>query len=138
MSVGVDFLSTMQLIEPIVELCAARSFPLLCGVRTAAEARRAVSLGADIIKLFPVSEMSTEEFNSIRHAIRAINPDALLVASGGVNASNLAYYIGKHGCHNAAIGLDLSKVALSTCLHTVHAVRLAITQQRQKQHKLAE
>lgn len=75
------------------------------GFMTPSEAFAALNAGAQILKLFPASNLGA----GYVRAIKAVLPsEVLLFAVGGVTPDNLADFLSA-GCHGAGLGSDLYK-----------------------------
>ena len=93
----------------VVGAARAAGLGTMPGVFTATEAFQAVRAGADLLKIFPASQMGPE---GIR-ALKAVLPPALpLYAVGGVDAANVAAY-GAAGAAGFGLGSNLFKPGLS-------------------------
>ena len=77
------------------------------GATTPTEIMTAYKAGADIVKLFPASELGTGYIKSIRAPLNHIK----LMATGGVNELNFEDFI-RAGCIGAGIGGNLADAAL--------------------------
>ena len=81
---GASFIVTPSLSEQTVTMCHRYGVPIIPGVATATEAEKALSLGVDVVKLFPASAFN----KSIIKELKAPLPNLEIVPTGGVNADN--------------------------------------------------
>jgi len=89
-------------VASIVKASGARYCP---GVATPSEAFEALSLGADLLKLFPAEMIPP----AVVKAIRAVlPPETLLAPVGGISSDNMADYIAA-GVNGFGIGSSLYK-----------------------------
>lgn len=81
-------LSPVVLTAPLVELCHAASTLVVSGAYTPTEIYRATQEGADIVKLFPISEVSTHYVRDIKAPLGNIP----IMGVGGVSMSNMGEF----------------------------------------------
>lgn len=86
---GAQFVISPSLDKEIVEFCTAKGIVSCPGTFTATEIVQAWKWGADLIKVFPISQVGP----GYVRAIRAPIPQARLVPTGGVDAGNLGEYL---------------------------------------------
>lgn len=89
---GADFIVSPGFDEEVVESARRRGLAVLPGVATASEIQRAARIGLEAVKFFPAQQLG-----GVR-AIAALSgpfPAMRFMPSGGVNASNLAEYLGE-------------------------------------------
>jgi 2-dehydro-3-deoxyphosphogluconate aldolase/(4S)-4-hydroxy-2-oxoglutarate aldolase len=77
------------------------------GAMTPSEILTAYNAGADIVKVFPASELGYSYFKSIRSPLNHIK----LMATGGINDKNISDFI-KAGCVGAGVGGALTDANL--------------------------
>lgn len=88
---GAKFIVSPGLSEEVSEVCRKTGVPYVAGAVTPTEIMRAVALGNRIIKFFPASV-----YGGVA-AIKALSApfkDVVFLPTGGINAANLADYIG--------------------------------------------
>ena len=86
---GAKFIVTPSLDEGAVKVCHRYGIPVIPGVATPTEAEKALSMGVDVVKLFPASNFNT----SIIKELQAPFPNLEIVPTGGVNAENFATWL---------------------------------------------
>ncbi|WKN48744.1 bifunctional 4-hydroxy-2-oxoglutarate aldolase/2-dehydro-3-deoxy-phosphogluconate aldolase [Nocardioides sp. Arc9.136] len=87
---GAAFVVTPGFSAPVVERCLALGVPVLPGVATPGEVMAALSLGLDLVKLFPARELGGP---AMVRALAGPFPGLRLVPSGGVTAASAAEYL---------------------------------------------
>ncbi|MGH9712523.1 MAG: bifunctional 4-hydroxy-2-oxoglutarate aldolase/2-dehydro-3-deoxy-phosphogluconate aldolase [Candidatus Acidiferrales bacterium] len=87
---GANFLTSDGLDLNVVELAAKEGSAVLPGALTPTEVITAWKAGADFVKLVPCAQVGGESY--VR-AVKAMLPQALLVAAGGVNQVTAANFI---------------------------------------------
>lgn len=88
-SAGAQFIISPSLDRDVVEFCTSKGIVSCPGTFTATEIVQAWKWGADLIKVFPISQVGPGYIK----AIRAPLPQARLVPTGGIDASNLGDYL---------------------------------------------
>lgn len=86
---GAQFLVTPGLRPAVAEIASARGIPVMMGALTPSEVMDALDLGAAAVKIFPARAFGAAHFKDLLGPL----PDAPLVPSGGVNASNAADFL---------------------------------------------
>ncbi|MFC8181526.1 bifunctional 4-hydroxy-2-oxoglutarate aldolase/2-dehydro-3-deoxy-phosphogluconate aldolase [Rhodococcus sp. 14-2470-1a] len=86
---GAQFLVTPGLRPAVAEVASARDVPLMMGALTPSEVMDAIDMGAAAVKIFPARALGPAHFKDLLGPL----PDAKLVPSGGVNASNAADFL---------------------------------------------
>jgi len=99
---GAQFLVAPGLNPELVEAAARRGLLMLPGVFTASEVDLALSLGAELLKLFPAEPSGPGYLASMLQPF----PEAKLVPTGGISAGNAAAYLGA-GAVAVAMGSSL-------------------------------
>lgn len=99
---GARFLVTPGLRPGVAEVAAARGVPVMMGALTPSEVMTAIDLGAAAVKIFPARAFGPVHFKDLLGPL----PDAKLVPSGGVNASNAADFLA-HGAVAVTAGTDV-------------------------------
>lgn len=103
---GAAFLVSPGLDPALVDAARAHGVPLLPGVATPTEVQRASSLGLTWLKAFPAAWLGTEWFRAMHGPF----PDVRFVATGGVDADNVADFLAA-GARAAAVGSALDDPA---------------------------
>ena len=88
---GAQFVVTPGMNAKVVEFCAGQSIPVFPGACTPTEIGSAMELGLDVIKFFPAEPMGGLPFLK---AIAAPYGPLEFIPTGGINAGNLADYLG--------------------------------------------
>jgi 2-dehydro-3-deoxyphosphogluconate aldolase / (4S)-4-hydroxy-2-oxoglutarate aldolase len=99
---GAQFLVTPGLRPKVAEVAAAHSIPVMMGALTPTEVMDAIDLGAAAVKIFPARALGPAHFKDLLGPL----PDARLVPSGGVNASNAAEFL-SNGAVAVTAGTDV-------------------------------
>ncbi|WP_338890734.1 bifunctional 4-hydroxy-2-oxoglutarate aldolase/2-dehydro-3-deoxy-phosphogluconate aldolase [Rhodococcus sovatensis] len=99
---GAQFLVTPGLRPSVADIAAARGIPVMMGALTPTEVMDAMDLGAAAVKIFPARAFGPAHFTDLLGPL----PDAKLVPSGGVNASNAADFLA-HGAVAVTAGTDV-------------------------------
>ena len=86
---GAQFVVSPSLDKGVIEVCAARGLVSCPGTFTATEIVQAWKWGADLVKVFPISQVGPDYVRAIRGPL----PQVRLVPTGGVDASNLGEYL---------------------------------------------
>jgi 2-dehydro-3-deoxyphosphogluconate aldolase/(4S)-4-hydroxy-2-oxoglutarate aldolase len=100
---GAMFLTSTGLDVSVVELAARESILVMPGALTPTEIITASKAGADLVKVFPCSQIGAEHYV---HAVRAALPRIPLVAAGGVRQHTVARFI-HAGAVAVGVGRDL-------------------------------
>jgi Entner-Doudoroff aldolase len=103
---GARYLVSPGLDPRVVEASREAGLPILPGVATPSEVQLAVSLGLTWVKAFPATWLGTSWFKHIRGPF----PQVTFVATGGLDASNVADYLAA-GVRVAAVGSALEDAA---------------------------
>lgn len=119
-------LSPVLLASVTVELCHAAGLLVVPGAYTPTEIRRAVDTGADIVKLFPVRDLSEHYVRDILAPLGAVP----LMGVGGVSVDGipglLARGLGYVGIGSGLLGKDLDAVTENQVRDALHgAVKAA-------------
>lgn len=86
---GARFLVSPAVSAEVIEMGHRYGAAVLPGAQTPTEIEKALSLGADMIKLFPASSVGPSYLSAVRAAL----PQAPLVPTGGVGAGNAAEWL---------------------------------------------
>lgn len=96
---GADFLITPHVTADVIKYAKERGVPILPGAMTPTEVYTAMSLGADLVKIFPASSMGPGHIK----ALLGPYPNARLVPTGGVTPENAGEYL-KAGAVAVGVG----------------------------------
>ncbi|MGA9872149.1 MAG: bifunctional 4-hydroxy-2-oxoglutarate aldolase/2-dehydro-3-deoxy-phosphogluconate aldolase [Rhodococcus sp. (in: high G+C Gram-positive bacteria)] len=99
---GAQFLVTPGLRPDVAEVAARHDIPVMMGALTPSEVMTAIDLGAAAVKIFPARALGPVHFKDLLGPL----PDAKLVPSGGVNASNAGDFLA-HGAVAVTAGTDV-------------------------------
>ena len=103
---GAQFIVAPTLNIDVATYCVENEIAYFPGALTPTEIEKAWSAGAMMVKVFPASQMGTSYFNTVRGPFNEL----LLMAVGGVNASNAVEYF-QAGASAVAIGGSLFSVS---------------------------
>ncbi len=87
---GAEFLVSPGLAEPVLSVARACGKVAIPGALTPTELMNAQTCGAKLIKIFPCGNLGGPKYLK---ALRGPFPDAALIPTGGVNASNASDFI---------------------------------------------
>jgi len=105
-NVGAQFIVSPTLNIDVATYCVENEIAYFPGALTPTEIEKAWSAGATMVKVFPASQMGASYFNTVRGPFNEL----LLMAVGGVNASNAVEYF-QAGASAVAIGESLFSVS---------------------------
>ena len=100
---GAEFLVSPGLANSVLTTAAASSKLAIPGAMTPTELMTAIENDAKLVKVFPCGNLGGPKFLK---SLKAPFPNAALIPTGGVNASNAADYF-KAGAFALGIGADL-------------------------------
>ncbi len=100
---GAEFVVGPCINEEVIKLCRGYSKIVMPGAMTPTEIVNAWGMGADIVKVFPVSNLGGPKYIK---AIKTPLPQILLNATGGVNLENAGEFI-KAGASVVSVGTEL-------------------------------
>lgn len=100
---GAEFIVTPTANLETVAMCKLYGKPILAGAMTPTEMLTVWEAGADLVKVFPVSNIGGPDYIK---AVLAPFPQVRLVPTGGVSADNAAQYL-KAGAAAVAVGGNL-------------------------------
>ena len=103
---GAQFIVAPTLNIDVATYCVENEIAYFPGALTPTEIEKAWSAGATMVKVFPASQMGASYFNTVRGPFNEL----LLMAVGGVNASNAVEYF-QAGASAVAIGGSLFSVS---------------------------
>jgi len=104
---GAQFLVSPGLSVPVVQTATRRSVLAIPGALTPTEVMAAMEAGAPLIKIFPCGSAGGPKHIK---ALKAPFPEARLIPTGGVNATNAADYLAA-GSFALGVGADLVDLA---------------------------
>jgi 2-dehydro-3-deoxyphosphogluconate aldolase/(4S)-4-hydroxy-2-oxoglutarate aldolase len=87
---GADFAVAPGTNEEVVEVCRELGLPFFPGVATPSEIERALRLGVQALKVFPIAQLGGVGF---LRAVSATYPDVRFIPSGGIDAGALPEYL---------------------------------------------
>ena len=90
LAAGASFVVSPGLDPAIVERCAAVGLTAVPGIATASELTRALSLGVEVVKLFPAEVAGGA---MLVKALAAPFPEARFIPTGGLTAESARYYL---------------------------------------------
>ena len=105
-NVGAQFIVSPTLNIDVATYCLKKGLAYFPGALTPTEIEKSWSAGAAMVKVFPASQMGANYFNTVRGPFNEL----LLMAVGGVNASNAVEYL-QAGASAVAIGGSLFTVS---------------------------
>lgn len=86
---GACFVVSPSLVPEVAAVCSANDVALYMGALSPSEVAQAMSMGADAIKIFPAGLAGPRYLRDLRGPF----PDAVLLPSGGVTASNASEFL---------------------------------------------
>lgn len=99
---GAQFLVTPALLPDVIAVAQHHSIPIACGAYTPTEILTAWRLGADLVKVFPASQLGPGYIKDVRGPL----PNIPMVPTGGVNVENCAAFLAA-GAYTVAVGSQL-------------------------------
>lgn len=105
---GAQFIVCPNLDERVIKLCNTYSIPVMPAVFTPTEVKTALSLGVDVVKLFPADVFKP---NGLK-ALKAPFPNAEFMPTGGVSLDNIEEWL-KAGAFTLGAGSFITKGAES-------------------------
>ena len=100
---GAEFIVTPSVNLDMIAMCKRYGKPVVAGAMTPTEMLTAWEAGADLVKVFPASNIGGPDYIK---AVLAPLPQFRLVPTGGVSADNAAQYL-KAGATAVAVGGNL-------------------------------
>ena len=100
---GATFIISPATIPEIIRVCIANKTLVMPGVLTPTEIATALSVGAEVVKVFPVGAVGGADY--IR-SLRAPFPDLKVVPTGGINIDTASDHI-RAGAMAVGVGSDL-------------------------------
>ena len=107
LAAGARFVVAPNTDPKVIALCNQRGVPVVPGAFTPTEVVAAWQLGADLVKVFPVSSVGPRYIRDLRGPL----PDIPLVPTGGVNLDHAADFI-RAGAVALGAGSDLVEKAV--------------------------
>lgn len=102
LSAGAQFIVTPILDEPVIRACVERGVPIFPGAFTPSEIYKAWSLGASLVKVFPVTSLGPAYINDLKGPLGQIK----LLPTGGVTLDNMAEFL-EAGANGVGLGSQL-------------------------------
>lgn len=87
---GASFIVTPNMDEAVIAQCVKVGVPIFPGAFSPSEIHRAWSLGASMVKVFPMEALGPKYLKSIKAPFDSIK----LLPTGGIDASNVLEYFG--------------------------------------------
>jgi 2-dehydro-3-deoxyphosphogluconate aldolase/(4S)-4-hydroxy-2-oxoglutarate aldolase len=106
-SAGAEFIVSPGLSIPVLSVAQRYAKLAIPGALTPTELMHAQDNGAKLVKIFPCGNIGGPKY---LQSLRAPFPNAVLIPTGGVNASNAAAYIAA-GAFALGVGADLVNAA---------------------------
>ncbi|WP_058302638.1 bifunctional 2-keto-4-hydroxyglutarate aldolase/2-keto-3-deoxy-6-phosphogluconate aldolase [Gorillibacterium timonense] len=103
---GAEFVVSPSLDEETAKMCSLYGIPYMPGVLTLGEAKEALKLGVDVLKLFPGSAFGPDFVKAIKGPMPYLN----IMPTGGVDLANMEQWL-KAGCLAVGIGGNLTAPA---------------------------
>lgn len=103
---GAEFIVTPILNENVVKECSQKNVPCIIGALTPTEIIKAYTLGATVIKVFPVSSIGGAKYIK---ELRGPFKNVPLLACGGVKKENVKDFF-KAGCDFVSFGASIFSV----------------------------
>ena len=88
---GASYVATPGIVAGVVESCREAGVACVLGASTPSEVMRAIDLGADAVKVFPVSSLGGVAYIK---TLKAMFPDTPLAPAGGIAIDDIASYLG--------------------------------------------
>jgi len=88
LEVGADFIVTPIIDTDVIEKCVASNIPIFPGAFSTTEIYTAWSLGASMVKVFPISQLGPGYIQSIKGPF----PHIKLMPTGGIGLENIKSY----------------------------------------------
>ena len=87
---GASYVVTPCLVDGIVEPCREAGVACVLGASTPSEVMQAIDLGADAVKIYPVSNLGGAAYVK---SLKAMFPDTPLAPAGGIAIDDIASYL---------------------------------------------
>ena len=105
-NVGANYVVSPILDENVIKMCNEKGTLVIPGIATPTEAYKAMSFGAEILKLFPSNIYGP----SFIKAIKGPFPDMQIIPTGGVSLENIEDWL-EFGAIAVGVGGEFSKYA---------------------------
>ncbi|WP_027395867.1 bifunctional 4-hydroxy-2-oxoglutarate aldolase/2-dehydro-3-deoxy-phosphogluconate aldolase [Aquimarina latercula] len=102
LQVGAQFIVTPIMNEEVITTCVAEKTPVFPGAFTPTEIYKAWSLGADMVKVFPATQLGTQFIKDVKGPLNEIK----LLPTGGVSKNNITDFFAI-GCQGVGMGSSL-------------------------------
>jgi 2-dehydro-3-deoxyphosphogluconate aldolase/(4S)-4-hydroxy-2-oxoglutarate aldolase len=102
LSAGATFVVTPIVNEEVIKTCVAKDIPVFPGAFTPTEIYKAWSLGAEMIKVFPATQLGATYIKDVLAPL----PQVKLIPTGGVSLENFADFL-KAGAKGLGMGSTL-------------------------------
>lgn len=99
---GARFIVSPHVDDAVIERATSLGLGVIPGAFTPTEVVRAVRLGADLVKVFPIGPVGADYIRQLKGPL----PDVPMLATGGVNA-DLAGQCVAAGCTGVGVGVQL-------------------------------
>ena len=93
---GAQFIVSPGLNPAVVAYCVEKGIPITPGCANPSDIERALAFGLDVVKFFPAEQTGGLDYIK---AIAAPYPNLKFMPTGGINAGNIAKYIGFEKIH---------------------------------------
>ena len=101
---GASYILTPGVAAGIVEPCREAGVACVLGASTPSEVMQAIDLGADAVKIFPISSLGGVPYVK---TLKAMFPDTPLAPAGGIGISEIASYL-RAGAAFVSVGHELT------------------------------
>ncbi|SHI30167.1 MULTISPECIES: bifunctional 4-hydroxy-2-oxoglutarate aldolase/2-dehydro-3-deoxy-phosphogluconate aldolase [Aquimarina] len=102
LNAGAQFIVTPIINEEVISSCVSAKIPVFPGAYTPTEIYKAWSLGADMVKVFPATQLGTQFIQDIKGPLKEIP----LLPTGGVSKQNITDFLNV-GCQGVGMGSSL-------------------------------
>ncbi|WP_299602855.1 bifunctional 4-hydroxy-2-oxoglutarate aldolase/2-dehydro-3-deoxy-phosphogluconate aldolase [uncultured Aquimarina sp.] len=102
LQVGAQFIVTPITNEEVITTCVAKKTPVFPGAFTPTEIYKAWDLGADMVKIFPATQLGIQFIKDVKGPLNEIK----LLPTGGVSKNNIADFF-VVGCQGVGMGSSL-------------------------------
>lgn len=101
---GASYVATPCIVAGVVEPCREAGVACVLGASTPSEVMQAIGLGADAVKIFPVSSLGGVAYVK---TLRGMFPDTPLAPAGGIAIDDIASYL-RAGAAFVGVGRGLA------------------------------
>eukprot|EP01038_Epipyxis_sp_PR26KG_P015780 gene15780-21371_t len=127
-SYGVDFISSMNYSQELVQSSIQMNLPLLCGVNNIEQCYNAIDSKVSALKLYPSSCFTPNQAIQIFDEVRMRSSIPFYLA-GGISLENIDKYYSV-GLTHFAIGFDLNKLSLTEVEYNLNRYEELLTKSR--------